>query len=196
MGKGERRGRAGRRRVGGGRRFVHHNRGHGGGGGVFSVNAGAGQLSRTQRIQRQVGLLTFMLLIPGIALTVIFCCDTEGPAIAGYCCLGFAGFLMIVTCVLSHKAREEARNNATTTQAQQVGGVTVQSDGSTMHGLTVVGLQLQQQHQQNPQLLQMFSALSQQMQDPQYRQTVQQQQQEMMASPQYQEMMSSLGQQR
>eukprot|EP00058_Branchiostoma_floridae_P013754 XP_002599242.1 hypothetical protein BRAFLDRAFT_64408 [Branchiostoma floridae] len=68
-----------------------------------------------------------------------------------------------------------------------MGGVTVQPDGTTMHGLTVVGLQ----QQQNPQLQQMMSALFQQMQDPQ----VQQQQREMMQDPQFQQMWSSLAQQ-
>ncbi|XP_035695417.1 mediator of RNA polymerase II transcription subunit 15-like isoform X2 [Branchiostoma floridae] len=186
MGKGERRGRAGRRRVGG--RHHHNRRHHGGGGASLAFRAGAGSLTRTQRNQRQVGLLTFMLLIPGITLTAMFCCEPDGPAIAGYCCLGFSGLLFLVSIVLSHKVREEARNNPTTTQAQQVRGVTVQSDGTTMHGLTVLGLQ---QQQQNPQLQQMMSALFQQLQDPQ----VQQQQREMMASPQYQQMMANLAQQ-
>eukprot|EP00058_Branchiostoma_floridae_P013752 XP_002599240.1 hypothetical protein BRAFLDRAFT_117383 [Branchiostoma floridae] len=198
MGKGERRGRAGRRRVGG--RQHHNRRHHGGGGASLAFRAGAGSLTRTQRNQRQVGLLTFMLLIPGITLTAMFCCEPDGPAIAGYCCLGFAGLLFLVSIVLSHKVREEARNNPTTTQAQQVGGVTVQSDGTTMHGLTVVGVQ----QQQNPQLQQMMSALFQQLQDPQIQQQqremmanpqFQQQQREMMANPQYQQMMASLAQQ-
>ncbi|XP_035695419.1 mediator of RNA polymerase II transcription subunit 15-like isoform X4 [Branchiostoma floridae] len=147
----------------------------------------AGPLTRTQRIQIRLGLMSCLLLIPGITLTALFCCDPEGPAIIGYSCLGFAGLLFLVSIVLSHKVREEARNNPTT-QAQQVGGVTVQSDGTTMHGLTVVGLQ---QQQQNPQLQQMMSALFQQIQDPQ----VQQQQREMMANPQYQQMMANLAQQ-
>eukprot|EP00058_Branchiostoma_floridae_P013751 XP_002599239.1 hypothetical protein BRAFLDRAFT_64411 [Branchiostoma floridae] len=156
------------------------------GGTSLGIGVAAGPLTWTQRIKRYVGMSAFILLIPGLTLTAMFCCDPEGPAIIGYSCLGFAGLLFLVSIVLSHKVREEARNNPTT-QAQQVGGVTVQSDGTTMHGLTVVGLQ----QQQNPQLQQMMSALFQQMQDPQ----VQQQQREMMANPQYQQMMANLAQQ-
>ncbi|XP_019643300.1 PREDICTED: TOX high mobility group box family member 3-like isoform X1 [Branchiostoma belcheri] len=173
---------------------------HRGGGNVlFWGAAGAGQLSRTQRMQRQFGFMAFMLLFPGITLTVMNCCETHGPAIAGYCSLGAAGFFMIVTFVLWYKAREEARTNVTATQAQQVGGLTVQQDGTTMHGLTVVGLQQQQQQQQqlqqlqqNPQLQQMMATLlNQQMQNPQFRQ----QHQDMMSNPQYQQVMSNLAQQ-
>ncbi|CAH1273910.1 Hypp5227 [Branchiostoma lanceolatum] len=156
MGKGERRGRVGRRRAAAGhqrrrqannrrnRQRRHHHRS--GGGATLTSLFSAGQSAGGQPAQqphvlsRRLVVFGLFCLIPGIVTTALYSGSTRTLALAGYGMLGVGILMILVAWGLRCKAGNAAQNNATP-QVQQMEEGVQQADGTAMHTLTVVGLQ-------------------------------------------------------